>query len=157
MNIVTTQFRENYGAHDWDGTGECPQYWKNKGGDTYVLQDGTDVEGFCKAISHSNNYSEVFVIDSYETDTLPEEESWAPHTYVYPISEGFGCSIMQENDGDMRSEIESKYKSWTLNSDSNITDHQVIYTMTNGDIINGHEGLTEWYDCQNLTNNTHTL
>ena len=32
---ITTQYRENYGAHDWDGTGECPQYWKNKGGETF--------------------------------------------------------------------------------------------------------------------------
>ena len=36
---VLTQNRENYGAHDWDGTGSCPQYWKAKGGDTFVLED----------------------------------------------------------------------------------------------------------------------
>ena len=36
--VVHTQFRENYGAHDWDGTGECPQYWKSKGGNTYVVE-----------------------------------------------------------------------------------------------------------------------
>ena len=34
--VIYTQFRENYGAHDWDGEGECPQRWKYKGGDTYV-------------------------------------------------------------------------------------------------------------------------
>jgi len=28
---------ENYGAHDWDGTGECPQYWKFKGGSEYKI------------------------------------------------------------------------------------------------------------------------
>jgi len=33
---------ENYGAHDWDGTGECPQYWKFKGGSDYYL----GLEGF---------------------------------------------------------------------------------------------------------------
>lgn len=37
--ILTTQYRENYGAHDWDGLGECPQYWKNKGGYNYVVTD----------------------------------------------------------------------------------------------------------------------
>ena len=37
MKIVfQTQIRENYGAHDWDGKGECPQYWKFKGGNTFV-------------------------------------------------------------------------------------------------------------------------
>lgn len=35
--IAMTQVRENYGAHGWDGRGECPQYWKNKGGSEYLL------------------------------------------------------------------------------------------------------------------------
>ena len=35
--VIQTQFKENYGAHDWDGEGECPQYWKFKGGETYVF------------------------------------------------------------------------------------------------------------------------
>jgi hypothetical protein len=30
--VIHTQHYENYGAHDWDGEGECPQYWKAKGG-----------------------------------------------------------------------------------------------------------------------------
>jgi len=30
--LLQTQIHENYGAHDWDGTGKCPQYWKAKGG-----------------------------------------------------------------------------------------------------------------------------
>jgi hypothetical protein len=33
---------ENYGAHDWDGLGECPQRWKMKGGSEYMI---TDVPG----------------------------------------------------------------------------------------------------------------
>jgi len=39
---ITTQYMENYGAHDWDGTGECPQYWKFKGGEDYFVQ----IDGF---------------------------------------------------------------------------------------------------------------
>lgn len=35
--LITTQVYENYGAHDWDGEGECPQYWKAKGGSDYVV------------------------------------------------------------------------------------------------------------------------
>jgi hypothetical protein len=31
---------ENYGAHDWDGEGECPQYWKFKGGEDYFYALG---------------------------------------------------------------------------------------------------------------------
>ena len=36
--LISTQVHENYGAHDWDGTGECPQYWKAKGGSDYVIK-----------------------------------------------------------------------------------------------------------------------
>jgi len=35
--IITTQYRENYGAHDWDGTGDCPQGWKMKGAHLFSL------------------------------------------------------------------------------------------------------------------------
>lgn len=33
--VIQTQVYENYGAHNWDGKGECPQYWKAKGGHEY--------------------------------------------------------------------------------------------------------------------------
>lgn len=36
--LITTQVYENYGAHDWDGVGDCPQYWKAKGGNDYVIK-----------------------------------------------------------------------------------------------------------------------
>ena len=43
--VIDTQYMENYGAHDWDGTGECPQYWKFKGGDEYMVENcPTDVD-----------------------------------------------------------------------------------------------------------------
>ena len=35
--LIQTQVHENYGAHAWNGEGECPQYWKAKGGEDYVL------------------------------------------------------------------------------------------------------------------------
>ena len=41
---VLSAIRENYGAHDWDGTGECPQMWKNKGGDNYIISGTPSVE-----------------------------------------------------------------------------------------------------------------
>ena len=37
MLVIRTQYMENYGAHDWDGKGECPQYWKAKGGSEYKI------------------------------------------------------------------------------------------------------------------------
>ena len=41
--LITTQVYENYGAHDWDGTGACPQYWKAKGGNDYVVKKFKDL------------------------------------------------------------------------------------------------------------------
>ena len=38
--MITTQIQENCGAHDWDGTGACPQYWKFKGGNDYSYKLG---------------------------------------------------------------------------------------------------------------------
>lgn len=40
--LITTQNYENYGAHDWDGVGECPSYWKAKGGSDYVVKNFTN-------------------------------------------------------------------------------------------------------------------
>ena len=37
--LITTQVYENYGAHAWDGEGDCPQYWKAKGGNDYVVKN----------------------------------------------------------------------------------------------------------------------
>jgi hypothetical protein len=37
---ITTQYMENYGAHDWDGQGECPQRWKFKGGEDFFYPLG---------------------------------------------------------------------------------------------------------------------
>ena len=40
--FIFTQDQENYGAHDWDGKGEAPQYWKMKGGTDYIVE----IDGF---------------------------------------------------------------------------------------------------------------
>lgn len=37
--LISTQVYENYGAHDWDGQGECPQSWRAKGGNEYIIKN----------------------------------------------------------------------------------------------------------------------
>lgn len=59
---IFTQIIENYGAHDWDGEGECPQYWKNKGGNTFLLTHEIDPIAFAKAITRKDDYFSEFVI-----------------------------------------------------------------------------------------------
>lgn len=36
---IAGQYMENYGIHDWDGEGDCPQFWKPKHGSALVLVD----------------------------------------------------------------------------------------------------------------------
>jgi len=42
--VLKTQYRENYGAHAWDGVAPCPQYWKSKGGYDYQVATLTTKE-----------------------------------------------------------------------------------------------------------------
>lgn len=88
--VIHTQHRENYGAHDWNGEGECPQRWKNKGGDTYILRDVTVDEAMnagdivTKQIApHIDSFSDMFeefimgweLLDDCEPDPVQEWES----------------------------------------------------------------------------------
>ena len=67
--LITTQTHENYGAHDWDGKGECPQYWKAKGGNDYVVKNfqGKDVTQAVMAlrsqIEEDSHYYREHIVD----------------------------------------------------------------------------------------------
>ncbi len=63
--IITTQYQENYGAHDWDGTGSCPQHWKNKGSHLFSIELDSDILMYCRdaeavfskmCAEHNNDY-----------------------------------------------------------------------------------------------------
>jgi len=76
--LITTQTQENYGAHDWDGEGACPQYWKFKGGIDYKYDLGSAlrsdetlaeiVEHFRSEIEEDNDYYRNHII-GYEVVT----------------------------------------------------------------------------------------
>ena len=62
---IDTQYRENYGAHDWDGEGECPQHWKSKGGSTYLVTGASHqdaINELTNLINYHDDGSEEFVI-----------------------------------------------------------------------------------------------
>ena len=70
--LITTQIQENYGAHDWDGVGACPQRWKFKGGQDYKFDLGSTVrnqsaleelvEYFRPQIEEDNDYYRNHII-----------------------------------------------------------------------------------------------
>lgn len=68
MLVIRTQYMENYGAHDWDGTGECPQYWKCKGGSEYKILDvplNIDYNEVVSAanVEKDNDYCREYILD----------------------------------------------------------------------------------------------
>ena len=76
--VISTQVHENYGAHDWDGKGQCPQYWKAKGGYEYrhpialdlgEVQDRSKVNSFVEelrtAVTRNDDSWQECVIDWY--------------------------------------------------------------------------------------------
>lgn len=90
--VILTQFCENYGAHDWDGKGECPQYWKFKGGDTYIVdvtlqeaQDKSFYAAVAKCIEHSSNYSKEYIIGETLIDDIDFVESDHVEDWESPI------------------------------------------------------------------------
>ncbi len=85
--VIQTQCKENYGAHDWDGKGECPKYWKFKGGNTYVMENLSEmckkkilsngIPNIASLISKANNYWEEYILDwSIEEDEKSVCEHW---------------------------------------------------------------------------------
>jgi hypothetical protein len=69
MWVIDTQNKENYGAHDWDGKGECPQRWKFKGGSCIKITDvplsvshETLMHLAIDAFTEFNDYYEVDVL-----------------------------------------------------------------------------------------------
>jgi len=69
--VIQTQYRENYGAQNWDGEGECPQYWRNKFGSTFVvvglsvaeaINPQAIVDEVASLIEYSNEGSEEQII-----------------------------------------------------------------------------------------------
>ena len=105
--VATFQDYENYGAHQWDGEGECPQYWKAKGSServvaTLSIQEVTDLgsKGLRALVDENapnvyNDYFESTLIDwelvTIDSDLLDrvraskeeQAEFWGNDDYLY--------------------------------------------------------------------------
>lgn len=102
--VFQTQFRENYGAHDWDGEGECPQRWKSKGGSTYIVSatpaeiaDSEWWEDVSFCISHSSEYSAEYIISETVVDVIDFVESdhveeWEEPIYAVLSGDALHCT-----------------------------------------------------------------
>ena len=125
--VVHTQYKENYGAHDWDGKGECPQYWKFKGGSTYFVTD-VSVEqaqspafwdSIHEAIELRDYYQEEYIVSSELVDQADFVEStfieeWDSAKYLRLVDGRFRATETQVNGymSGMRKEIAKVHKAW---------------------------------------------
>lgn len=143
--VIHTQFKENYGAHTWDGEGECPQYWKFKGGDTYVVRDISNAqmnkiakEGIptlTNLIEYRNEASEEYII-SWEIleDSAKECEDWDSVTEFVWKMDRWVCQRLTNNEeaGYMRREILAKSESWIPLPEAERSDYKCEYKTANG-------------------------
>lgn len=89
--VIDTQHTENYGAHDWDGQGECPQHWKNKGGAVYVVEGITmdqrdlilrkGIPNLTDLIESSDEYSTESIVGHMIVDNL--SEPWCDYDHPW--------------------------------------------------------------------------
>jgi len=153
--LVTTQYRENYGSHDWNGKGDCQQYWKRKGGEVYIVDDSIDIKIFEDTIAYSDNYSEesvVNVIECSEDEADSKLDPWEIRTYVSRYENGmFKMSEVIDNE-------ESKcYQKEVLKVDKNYILYKdllnerkkqpimTVYVMEDGQRVYNRDGLMNWY------------
>lgn len=144
--VIQTQYRENYGAHDWSGEGECPQYWKFKGGSTYVVRDispaqrerinSSGIPTLTTLIEYRNEASEEYIL-GYEVveDDAPEGEPWETATEFQWKLDRWIAVKHTDNRGEygyMRSEILSKRESWIQLIGGERSDYRCEYELAHG-------------------------
>jgi hypothetical protein len=93
--VISTQFLENYGAHDWSGRGECPQRWKPKGGDTFIVTDLVgDRAAVERCIEHRSDFSQEYVLSSVMPFESEFKESDYVEFYESPIYATFAGDVL---------------------------------------------------------------
>ena len=150
--VIQTQHRENYGAHDWDGEGECPQYWKMKGGNTYIIKNVTSLavamEGesnLSDLLTNSDEYSEEYIIDCTieENDAVVCEEWETPYILKFDTDiKRWRCTRTFSY---LRSEFLEKQESWLVLPKNQREDYRALYLMENGDTGIGEDFLESWF------------
>lgn len=163
--VIYTHIRENYAAHN-GFTGEYR--WKNKGGDIYVVED-IDPNIISQAhgeqsYSSSGELRNIFDYITEDNDSFQESihcwevmdddevvgDSWETPYIIeagYLGSQGanFRRTIDNGECGYMRREIAQKEESWVEMKNGRRSDYRVVYTMNNGDVVEGEDALREWF------------
>ena len=160
--VINTQYRENYAAHNEDFVpGVSLDYWKFKGGSTYVVENitpaqamkigATGIPELTKLVSYSNSGSEEYILDwNLEDDDAVVCEEWeTPYVLEYDtdIKRWRATKFTFNGDmGYMKDGIVSKTESWLVTSeDTGREDYKALYTMSDGHTGLGDSFLKEWF------------
>lgn len=135
--LIYTQVEENYGAHDWSGEGECPQYWKFKGGETFVVRDLTqsqiekinsegisDIEELI--CSDSDYYKEYVINYTICDDDTQETEEWESPVELYWQHDRWNARRVTNNDGQMRLTISQKIETWVPKKAGGVSNYNMV-------------------------------
>lgn len=151
--VITTQYAENYGAHDWDGVGKCPQYWKMKGGSTYVVQNLTvaqvlkikehGIPTITALINYSNDGSRETVVDwSILDDDATVCDPWDTPT-VLSWEDGRWVARETVVNGEhhyLNQKVAIMEKRWDMLMGGDRENYSVVYTLRNGEVV-GEDGI----------------
>lgn len=150
--IIYTQCEENYGAHDWDGRGQCPQYWKPKGGETYVVRniskrqarriEKDGIPTLSKLLTmDSEGFREYIIGSGLFEDDAKECESWeTPIQLHYNVTaQGWRAQRRTHNDGHMVDHIHQKVEYWTLTNNGGRDHYHCYYILKTGECVVSEE------------------
>ena len=145
---IYTQYAENYGAHDWEGEGECPQYWKMKGGSTFVVENlsveqarnaiESDIPTLRGLIEYSNHGGRESVVDFSILDNDVEvSEPWETVTRLAYVDGRWVATEVEENGeyGYMRREVKVKRSSWVMVQGGERTEYKCEYELVDGRVV----------------------
>jgi len=150
--VIYTQVRENYGAHDWDGEGQCPQHWKCKGGNTFIVPDLT-VEQTLKVKergiptltalieSRSEGYEELVISWAVLENSAKVGDPWETPFELRWLGGRWVANRTVENGeyGYMNQRVERKTEEYDMAMGGERANYRVVYTMRNGDMVTGTE------------------
>jgi len=161
--VIQTQYRENYAAHNEDYVhGVSDPYWKNKGGDTFVVSCSTVdyamdpgfTESALDAVSYSHESAEEFVInytliDDVDFNISEHIEEWETATFLWFDGDHFMATKKTDNTdmGYMRKEILTKFESWTITPEDRLSDYKSTFLMEDGVTVS-YNGLAKWFEDQ---------
>lgn len=157
--IIQTQHLENYAAHDWDGEGECPQYWKPKGGSTYIfnctIEENMDPEWWARVEAACTSKSDYFqeysigetVVDDIDFRVSDHTPDWDAPYYGTIKEDRISFHRTTENRpmSGMRAEIAKEFSAHDVLDNGEEVHHGISFEMVNGDIILLSE-LRAWLD-----------